>query len=74
MNNTPTTNKLDCFAYDTKKNQCTALTIANCADCPFYKSAEQETIELKKVARRLALMGITPKVRTLRIPNHDSAD
>ena len=57
MNNTPTNSKQDCFAYDIRKGQCTALTAANCADCPFYKSAEQENNELKKVARRLALMG-----------------
>ncbi len=74
MNNTPTNSKQDCFAYDIRKGQCTALTAANCADCPFYKSAEQENNELKKVARRLALMGITPKVRSMHVPQTSATE
>lgn len=74
MNNMTVMNRTDCFAYDSRKNQCTALTVSSCADCPFYKSAEQETDELKKVARRLAMMGITPKMRTVRMPAVSSAE
>lgn len=74
MNNSLSISKQDCFAYDARKNQCTALTTASCADCPFYKSAAQETDELKKVARRLAMMGITPKVRTMRIVQNTESD
>lgn len=74
MNNMTVMNRTDCFAYDSRKNQCTALTVSSCADCPFYKSAEQETNELKKVARRLAMMGITPKMRTVRLPAASSSN
>lgn len=57
--------KTQCFAYVEKNGtvKCKALTVMDCAFCPFYKSKSRALLETQRADTRRVKLGYEPRIK-----------